>query len=181
MIETLRLKIRGLLFEDWAALKSISLDFGASEYAIYDMHLPTDDKEIQMLCGKFSSSGLWYAVCLGQRMIGYICFHENNGSYDIGFCFHSDHNGKGYAYESCSALIEHIAKERDITLFTAGTALENKPARRLIEKLGFVLKDTETVSFHKDQNGNDITFEGGIFYREYPVKKNEKKKPAVLE
>ena len=81
----------------------------------------------------------------------------------MGFCFHSDYHGKGFAFEACSALMEYIAKERNVTVFTAGTALKNTPSCKLLGKLGFVLKDTETLSFHKDENGNEITFEGGNF------------------
>lgn len=166
MIDTERLKIRTLLPDDWADLKSISLDFRASEYAIYDIPLPVEDHEIQPLCEKFAGSGLWYAVCLDEKMIGYICFHAENGSYDLGFCFHSDYHGNGYAYESCSAMLEYMTKERAAKAFTAGTARKNIPSCKLLERLGFILVNTETLSFHKDDNGNDITFEGGIYRKE---------------
>lgn len=64
---------------------------------------------------------------LDSVMIGYVCFHEDNGNYDLGFCFHSDYQGNGYAYESCTAIIEYMEKERGVKVFTAGTALKNAP------------------------------------------------------
>lgn len=56
-----------------------------------------------------------------------------------------------------------MAKDRNVTAFTAGTALKNTPSCKLLGKLGFALVGTETLSFHKDENGKDITFEGGNF------------------
>lgn len=163
MLKTDRLTIQELKAEDWKNLKELAIDFRKSEYAVYDMPLPIEDDKIKSLCEKFAASGLWFAVRFEDKMIGYICFHQNENTYDLGFCFHSDYHGKGFAFEACSALMEHIAKERNVTNFTAGTALKNTPSCKLLNKLGFVLKDTETLSFHKDENGNNITFEGGNF------------------
>ena len=41
---------------------------------------------------------------------------------------------------------------------------------KLLEKLGFVLTETESLSFHKDEHGKDIVFEGGIFIKKTGVK-----------
>lgn len=163
MLKTDRLTIRTLEAEDWKKLKEIAVDFRKSEYAVYDMTLPIEDDKIKSLCEQFSASGLWFSVRLEDKMIGYICFHQSGTAYDLGFCFHSDYHGKGFAFEACSALMEHIEKERNVTAFTAGTALKNTPSCKLLNKLGFTLGSTETLSFHKDENGNDIIFEGGNF------------------
>lgn len=157
--------IRELTTDDWMALKNISLNFKESGYIIYDMPLPVEDEKIKLLCKQFAKSKLWFSVMLNELMIGYICFHENNGAYDLGFCFHSDYHGKGYAYESCAAAMKYITKERKTAIFTAGTALRNIPACNLLKKLGFVLEGTKTLSFHKDENGHDILFEGGYFVK----------------
>ena len=164
-IKTKRLLIRSLQATDWTALKGISEDFKKSEYSIYDMPLPSEDEKIKSLCGQFATTGLWFSVMLHEVMFGYICFHEENEIFDLGFCFHSDYHGKGYAYESCIAAMEYIAKERKTNIFTAGTALQNTPSCNLLKKLGFILEGTETLSFHKDKNGYDILFEGGHFIK----------------
>ena len=164
-IKTKRLLIRSLQATDWTALKGISEDFKKSQYSIYDMPLPSEDEKIKSLCGQFATTGLWFSVILHEVMFGYICFHEENEIYDLGFCFHSDYHGKGYAYESCLAAMEYIAKERKANIFTAGTALQNTPSSNLLKKLGFILEGTETLSFHKDKNGYDIFFEGGHFIK----------------
>lgn len=50
--------------------------------------------------------------------------------------------------------------------FTAGMALENIPSCKLLAKLGFVLENIETLSFHKDKNGKGIIFVGGIYRKD---------------
>lgn len=98
-------------------------------------------------------------------MIGYICFHNNDGDYDLGYCFHSDYQGKGYAFESCLEMIKYMEHNHKVKSFTAGTALINTPSCNLLKKLGFILSETESLSFHKDEAGIDIVFEGGNFIR----------------
>ena len=45
----------------------------------------------------------------------------------------------------------------------AGTAINNGPSAALLKSLGFRQTGTETISFYKDDKGNDIVFDGGIF------------------
>lgn len=164
-IQTNRLYIREILPEDWRNLKNIAVDFRKSEYVLYDMPLPVEENEIKALTQRFADSHLFFAVFLKDSadMIGYVCFHNDNGNYDLGYCFHSAYQGNGYAFESCSVLMAYLERENRTVNFTAGTALKNLPSCKLLEKLGFVLKGTERLAFHKDADGNDIVFEGGIF------------------
>ena len=153
-LKTDRLLIRKLVPDDWKFMQKIAADFRKSKYAIYDMTT------------QLAETQLFYAVLLHDIMIGYICFHEDNGKYDLGYCFHSDYQGKGYAFESCRAMLDYMANERNIKVFTAGTALNNEPSCKLLKRLGFTLQKTERLSFQKDLNGNDIIFEGGIFRKQ---------------
>ena len=123
MINTNRLFIRELVSEDWRDMQRLAADFRKSEYAVYDMPMPIDDMKIKSLTKQFAESHLFFAVILEEIMIGYVCFHENNGIYDLGYCFHSCYQSKGYASEACSALIKHIEKTTDVTAFTAGTSV----------------------------------------------------------
>lgn len=172
VIETERLRIRPLRSDDWQGLRDIAADFARSSYVVYDHPLPTGEAAIRDLTRRFAETGLWFAVTPrdGEKMMGYVCFHGDGGSYDLGYCFHSAFQGKGYACESCAALMEHMARHHDVQCFTAGTALKNTPSRRLLEKLGFTLRGTETLTFHKDTAGRDIFFEGGNF-----IKRNDTK------
>ena len=158
-IETSRLYIRDLYETDWVEMKEIFIDFNQSKYAAFDRPLPKDDDESKSLTKQFSDTGLFFAVHLleNSKMIGYVCFHKNGDSFDLGYCFHSAYHSNGYAYESVTALIEYFAKEHHVSSFTAATAIENTPSCRLLERLGFVYVSTEIVSFDEKflfQSGN---------------------------
>ena len=158
-IETSRLYIRDLYETDWVEMKEIFIDFNQSKYAAFDRPLPKDDDESKSLTKQFSDTGLFFAVHLleNSKMIGYVCFHKNGDSFDLGYCFHSAYHSNGYAYESVTALIEYFAKEHHVSSFTAATAIENTPSCKLLERLGFAYVSTETVSFNEKfsfQSGN---------------------------
>lgn len=160
MIETNRLCIRHLNEADWQDMKRIFTNFNHSEYAVYDMPLPTNNEEIKTLTKRFADSNLFFAVFLKEssEMFGYVCFHKDGDSYDLGYCFHSAYHSKGYAYEGTKALVKYFASEYGATRFTAGTAINNIPSCRLLEKLGFTCVSTETVSFD-----NAFSFQGGNY------------------
>lgn len=163
-IKTERLLIRKLTADDWADVKKIWEDFRVSEYAKYDVPHTSDDDEIrrQVENANIGKKHLCFAVCLEDEVIGYIDFHDTGSGYESGYCFHSDHHGKGYAKESYRALIG-LFSDMGVKKLTAGTAMKNIPSVRLLSSLGFQLVGTEKVSFYKDELGNDIYFEGGIF------------------
>lgn len=139
-IKTERLFIRKIVADDWASIKRIWDDFGKSEYAKYD--IPHKSKE--------------------DEVIGYIDFHNTGNGYDSGYCFHSAYHGKGYAKESYQALI-NFWRGMGVRKLIAGTAMKNIPSVRLLSSLGFKQTGTERLSFYKDNSGNDIYFDGGIF------------------
>lgn len=159
-IRTGRLVIRTMRGDDWRWNQKIWQDFNRSAYASYDRALPEEDAEVQALTKMFSKSGLFFSVFLPDSvgMIGYICFHQNGLKYDLGYCFHSDYQGKGYALESTKAVIRHLFETRNAVHFTAATAVDNKPSCRLLDRLGFACASTETVSFD-----GKLAFLGGNF------------------
>ena len=162
-----RLWIRPIEAGDWYASQMIIKDFNRSKYRIYDMPLPESDTQVRDMTTQWAQSGLFFGIFLADtsEMIGYICFHRDNSIYDLGYCFHTAHHGKGYAYEGCAALMDEMTSCYPIRCFTASTALENEPSCRLLEKLGFTLRGTECISFHKDAYGNDIPFTSGNFIK----------------
>lgn len=160
ILETNRLFIRRLNESDWQEMQKVFIDFNNSKYAIYDMPLPTEDEESKALTKRFADSNLFFAVFLKESndMIGYVCFHKEGDTYDLGYCFHSAYHSNGYAYESTDALVKYFADKYSVNHFTAGTAIDNTPSCRLLEKLGFTCVSTETVSFD-----NVFSFQGGNF------------------
>lgn len=168
VISTARLTIRRIENGDWKAVKRIWDDQKKSEYACYDRFNDTEPLAVQARINKWASFGksrvnMFFAVCLENKVIGYVAFHRRETAYEVGYCFCSDYHGKGYAKESILALLEYIRKEESVTCFYAGTALKNLPSVKLLDSMGFRLTGTEQLSFYKNASGQDIFFEGGIF------------------
>lgn len=164
-METQRLLIRPLQPEDWPHMQQIAEDFRKSPGCRYDRPLPAEPEILQPLVQRFAESGLFFTVFpKGEaQMAGYVNFHKQENTFHLGYCFHSASQGKGYARESCTALLQHLRSENPGCRFQAGAALENTPSCRLLKKLGFVQTGQEQVSFHQDEDGNPIFFTGGIF------------------
>ncbi|MBQ9827296.1 MAG: GNAT family N-acetyltransferase [Lachnospiraceae bacterium] len=167
MIKTERLSLRLIQAGDWKAIQKIWADQAASGYAGFDKPNDLDDAAVSERIAMWASFAggaehIFYAVCLEETVIGYVAFNRRPEGYEIGYCFHSDHHGRGYAKESISVLLD-LMKEKGVPVITAGTALGNIPSVRLLLSLGFKQAGTEKLSFYKDEDGRDIIFEGGIF------------------
>lgn len=167
LLKTERLTIRHIVADDWKSIRDIWVDFNSSEYAKYDTPHITEDANVQARIAKWAAANsgtehMFFAICLGEIVIGYIAFNIRENGHEIGYCFHSAYHEKGYAKESHLALFDYL-RTLGITKFSAGTALNNTPSVKLLASLGFKLVAQEKVSFYKDADGNDIVFDGGIF------------------
>ena len=167
MLKTERLTIRHVAADDWKSIKEIWVDFNASALSQYDRPHNTDDEDVQRRIAKWAAANsgtehMFFAICLGENVIGYSAFNIREDGHEIGYCFHSAYHGKGYAKESHLALFDYM-RDFGIKKLTAGTAINNTPSVSLLKSLGFELIETEKVSFYKDADGNDIVFDGGVF------------------
>jgi [ribosomal protein S5]-alanine N-acetyltransferase len=59
---------------------------------------------------------------------------------DIGFAFLPQYNGKGYAYESATAILQDAHTRLGYTQMAAITDQDNVPSINLLKKLGFALE-----------------------------------------
>ena len=167
ILKTERLIIRHIEPNDWKSIKEIWKDFNNSPFSQYDMPHNTDDDNVRGRIAKWAAASngtehIFFAVCLDETVIGFFSFNIREDSHELGYCFSSAYQGKGYAKESLKALIEYLP-EIGIKKLSAGTAINNVPSVSLLKSLGFVLTGTEKVSFYKNEEGNDIVFEGGKF------------------
>ena len=103
--------------------------------------------------------------CIGQRgataaihkdsgkMIGYILFNAfNEGIYEIGWFFNKAFWRKGYAYESCRAVIDYAFNELDAHKIFA-ESIDRVKSVGLIKKLGMRLEGIQR-SHTKGEDGN---------------------------
>ena len=167
LLKTSRLNIRYIESDDWKSLIEIWKDFNQSEFSKYDVPHSLDEVEVRektKLWAKVSpqKEHMFFAVCNQKKMLGYIDFHKNDDGYECGYCFHSKFHGMGYAKESMRMLMEWLSRDGS-KRFMAGTALNNIPSVKLLTSLGFRKIREEKVSFYKDEKGEDIYFDGGIF------------------
>ena len=167
LLKTSRLNIRYIESDDWKNLIEIWKDFNQSEFSKYDVPHSLDEAEVRektKLWAKVSphKEHMFFAVCNQKEMLGYIDVHENDEGYECGYCFHSKFHGMGYAKESMRMLMEWLSRDGS-KRFMAGTALNNIPSVKLLTSLGFRKIREEMVSFYKDEKGEDVYFDGGIF------------------
>ena len=167
LLKTDRLTIRYITPDDSKSIKEIWTSFNMSHFSQYDKPHNTDNDDVRIRISKWAKANegtehMFFAICLENTIIGYIAFNIRENGYEIGYCFHSAYHGKGYAKESHKALFDYL-RTLGITKFIARTALNNVPSVSLLKSLGFILIETEKVSFYKDSEGNDIVFDGGIF------------------
>ncbi len=168
-IITQRLMIRPFEFGDWRDLKRIVLDFQASQYRYLDREIPTEDEKIRGVASYCASTGMWFSVLLDGVMIGYVCFSGEGDAIEVGYSFHSSVHGRGYAFESISALLDILESTGVVGKFTAGTALDNLPSVKLLKRLGFEQVSEEEICFYEGH-----PFRGGTFERaaKSPLKKS---------
>lgn len=77
-----------------------------------------------------SSSAIPIGTCgLYQR--------DNLDHPDLGFAFHPDFMGKGYAFEAASAIMEYATESLKLEKVLAFTLPENERSINLLKKLGF--------------------------------------------
>ena len=91
-------------------------------------------------------------------MIGNVYLEKRDfDSLEIGYVFNKNYWGKGYAAESCSALIEMSFCNGTHRIF-AECDPENPNSWKLLERLGFVREAhlKQNVYFWKDEEGNPI-------------------------
>ncbi len=93
-----------------------------------------------------------------HKMIGNIYFGKRDfNSREIGFVFNRNFWGKGYAKESCRAIIE-LAFQSGVHRIFAECDPENQNSWRLLESLGFEREAhlKQNVYFWTDEQGNPL-------------------------
>lgn len=172
MITTERLNIRNIVSDDLKSDKFVSeykdffIDKETSPYALYDTSFPTDEIEIMKMAENMVKNKHHLAICLSSNntFIGYI-FHIDCGNKNlgIGYAIHSAHQNKGYGTEAIRVFADYALKNMGFECVNAGTANNNKPSVRMLEKLNFKKLFEQTQSHRKDEQGNSIEFVESLY------------------
>lgn len=151
-LETERLIIRDFKLSDIDDLYEIFSDEEVMEYIepVYDR-----DKTFNFL-KDFCIGHKGAFACVNkenEKVIGYIIFNEYEDKvYELGWIFNKEYWGKGYAYESCDAVIKYAFSEMKIHKIFAET-IDNIKSVNLIKKLGMQLEGIQK-SHTTDNHGN---------------------------
>ena len=114
-LETDRLRIRDFKLSDIDDLYEIFSDDEVMEYIepVYDRN-----KTLNFL-KEFCIEHKGAFACVNkenEKVIGYIIFNEYEDKvYELGWIFNKEYWGKGYAYESCDAVIKYAFSEMKIS------------------------------------------------------------------
>lgn len=157
IIETDRLILRRYLKSDLQDLYEYLSD---AEVVKYEPYQPMNMSEVENNLDWRISTDEMIAVELkaNGKMIGNVYLGKRDfESLEIGYVFNKEYWGKGYAKESCSALIQQSFKNGVHRIF-AECDPQNSNSWKLLEALGFTREAylKQNIYFWKDNDNNPI-------------------------
>lgn len=158
MIETQRLTVRRFTPDDWKDLHEYLSDPMVVFYEPYDV-LTREECESEAM--RRSSDRAFWAVCLKEnnKLIGniYLSMREFN-TWELGYVFNRSYQGKGYAFESVSAVVNYAILHCAAHRITAMCNPDNKKSWKLLERLKMRREGhlVQNVYFKRDGNNHPI-------------------------
>ena len=151
-METPRLIIRNFVHEDGGDLQEILGDSETMQYCEPAYTLPQTQKFLDSFCIA-SQGGVAVACKETNKVIGYILFKETHkGVYEMGWFFNRNTWGRGYALESCKAVIAYAFETLNAHKIFAET-IDGVKSVGLMEKLGMQPEGVQR-SHTRDLQGN---------------------------
>lgn len=134
LFTTERLSVRKFISDDYNDLADILTDAEVTYFEPYETF--TREACIQEAIN-FSKSEEFFAVVLNNKVIGKIYFSDKGfGSYEIGYTFNRDFQGKGYAYESICAMLKYAFTALGVRRIFAEIDTRNIKSINLVERIG---------------------------------------------
>ena len=175
IIKTDRLILRRFSCNDWMDLYEY---LSQEEVVKYEPYGILTDQECKKEAAIRSRNEAFIGVCLrdSNKLIGNIYFAQEEpkelGNWEIGYVFNPEYYGKGYATESCRALIDYGFNNMQVRRVVAMCNPENISSWRLLERLkmrreGHLHKN---IFFKRNENGEPIwidTYEYAILADEW--------------
>lgn len=167
MIETKRLLIRRFNKDDWRDLYEYLSDERVIKHEPY--HVFTEEGCRLEAVNRSNNDAFW-AVCLkdSAKLIGNIYLEKQEfDTWELGYVFNWNFQGKGYATEAAKALIYDIIENHNARRIVAMCNPFNESSWRLLERLGLRREGhlIQNIYFKMDEHGCPIwldTYEYGI-------------------
>lgn len=157
--ETENLIVRKFRPDDWRDLAEILTDENVVYYEPYAVFTVAECRDEAI---KFAKSNNFFAVELKskRKVIGKIYLNDENyfDTYDLGFTFNVNYQGKGYATESIKAFFNYAFNNMPVRRVTCHAQVENKNAWKLLERLGMRREGQHKKTSWKylDKNGEPV-------------------------
>ena len=141
-IEAVRITLRNFTIDDWQELREIIIHYQKSEFAKYDHKWPVDEEGLKKAVEWFSGGDSYLAVCLKSTgiLIGFVAVDQQKDqpmkTHNLGYIFHPEYRGLGYAFEACKTAIEFVFNQLSADKILTGTHPDNYPSVSLLKKLG---------------------------------------------
>lgn len=142
IIETERLILREYRADDLESVHRYASNPRVTTYTLWGPNSPEETKahidamlEMQQ---QEPRTGYEFAATLKEsgEMIGGVGIHKNGYNGEVGYCFHPDYWGKGYASESAAAMLELGFRQLGLHRIYATCRPGNKGSERVMQKLG---------------------------------------------
>jgi RimJ/RimL family protein N-acetyltransferase len=113
---------------------------------------PVSREELEEWLPREKPGILWHIIETpdGEKVGQIVARLQEDGSHQIGFRVAPSARGRGYCTEAAKALVKHLF-EKGVKRVTAEANPNNKPSRRVLEKLGF--KEVEYKAKAIEVNG----------------------------
>ena len=137
-IDTERLRIRHFTADDWQAVHAYTSNPEVMTFLPEGVMM--EEQTRQFIAQSMTDEARNYAVDLRSenRLIGHVGFHPWYAPriYELGWVFHPQYHGRGYATEAAEALLRYGFESLSVHRVIATCQPENPSSWRVMEKLG---------------------------------------------
>ena len=168
LIKTKRLVIRNFKKSDYRDLHEYLSD---RETYKYEPGKPETLETAKKLCEERAKENKFFAVQLNDKVIGHIYRDQTEPkkllTWELGFIFNRKYQGKGYATEALSAIIEDGFNTTKVHRFVAHCNPKNTSSWKLLERVKMKREGRlrKNIYFDVDAEGNPLwldTYEYGL-------------------
>jgi len=172
MLSTERLTLRRFQPEDWRDLYEYLSDPEVVRFEPYEVFTEEQAKKEAI---RRTADASFYAVCLREsgKLIGNLYLGKGNfDTWELGYVFNRKYQGRGFAFESASALIDYAFEQLNARRIIAMCSTENVRSWRLLDRLGLRREGLliQNVCFKTNIHGEPIwldTYEYAILKSEW--------------
>lgn len=171
-METKRLIIRPFVAEDAEDLYAY---LSREKVVRYEPYPPFTQEQATEEAARRAGDQNFHAVVLKETgcVIGNLYFSPGDfDAWELGYVFHDECWGKGYATEACRALLTEAFSKGKVRRVIAMCNPENTASWQLMERLGMCREGhlRQNIWFRRDENGQPIwqdTYEYAILREEF--------------